>query len=209
MLISVKHKFVFLSNQKCASSSIIKSLKDHSDAVLGNHFRLRHTPYADYEQFVLPFLQHRVGPEVVDYPVYTLFREPTDWLFSWYKFRRRHKIEAEDHPRHHLYTGDISWAEFLQEVASPKPRPFAKVGRQAKFVLASDQKTVGPTLFRYENIDQLWSTLCAHVGKPLVLERRNVSPPSDQAPNAEDQKLCRAILADDYRIYDAILSASS
>lgn len=204
MLISVKHKFVFLSNHKCASSSIISSLKDHSDAVLGNHFRLRHTPYSDFERFVLPFLEHRIGPEVHDYPVYALFRDPTDWLFSWYRFRSRANIQAKDHPRHEFYTGNVSWAAFLDEVASPKPRPFAHLGRQSHFVLAQDRKTIGPTLFRYENIDQLWATLCDHVGEPLELRRYNVSPPSEHAPNDADRERCRLLLADDYRIYDAI-----
>lgn len=204
MLVSPRHKFIFLSNHKCASTSIIGALKPHCAFVAESDHRLRHTKYREFQQFILPFLEHRLGPEVSDYKIYCLFREPTDWLYSWYRFRSRPKLQGEKE----RYTGGMAWQDFLAEALEPRPAPFATVGRQAAFVTGLDGKTEGLTLFAFEALESFWCDVSGRVGRALDLPRLNMSPKRDEtAPSDADRARCRQVLAEEYAIYDGLVNS--
>src|SRR5260370_33028597 len=103
MLISIKHKFVFICVPKCASTSIETALKQHANIVLGGVPRLKHTTYAEYRQYLLPFFAMKIGTSIESCQPVALFREPIDWLFSWYSFRSRTDLQNPDHQRHKQY----------------------------------------------------------------------------------------------------------
>ncbi len=166
--------------------------------------RLRHTSYSEYQRHILPFLVEKVGPEAEEYTVYCLFREPVDWLHSWYRFRTRREISPEVIPDHWEYTGNMSWGSFLNEALKPKPAQFANLDRQHDFVEGADGSTKGLTLFRYDDFAGFLGHMAEKIGEELEVVNFNVSPEAAEGPSEEDYQRCRIELAADYRIYDAI-----
>lgn len=204
MLVSTRYKFVFLSNQKCASSSLVRSLSQFGDVLLETDHRLRHTSYSEYQQYILPLLIKKVGEEVEDYKIYCLFREPLDWLFSWYRFRTRKEIAHDTAPDHWEYTGGMTWTAFLDEALKRKPAQFANVGCQHEFVEGTDGSLKGLTLFRYDDLNRFLDCMIDRVGREFEVYNWNVSPQVASSPSEADYERCRAGLAADYRIYDSI-----
>ncbi len=205
MLVSTRYKFVFLSNRKCASSSLVRSLSPFCDIVMEHDHRLRHTSYSEFQRHILPFLVEKIGPEAEEYDVYCLFREPVDWLYSWYRFRTRKGISPEVVPDHWEYTGNMSWGSFLGEALKPKAAQFAKFGgRQHMFVEGVNGSTKGLTLFRYDDFADFLNHMAEKIGEELEVVNFNVSPELAEGPCEEDYQRCRIALAADYRIYDAI-----
>lgn len=205
MLISTRHKFVFLANRKCASSSLVHSLQPYSDVVMDADHRLRHTSFSEYQRHIKPFLTEKIGDEVDEYSIFCLFREPTDWLYSWYRFRTRPEIAPDVAPDHWEYTGDMSWAAFLDEALKLKPALFANFGgRQYEFIEGLDGSSEGLTLFRYDQMDRFLDRMKQQVEQDFDLVEWNVSPSLDGGPTPDDIARCRVELAADYRVYDGI-----
>lgn len=204
MLVSSRHKFVFLSNRKCASSSLVHSLQPFCDVIMASDHRLRHTSYSEYQQYLLPYLVNMIGDEVHDYKVYALFREPLDWIYSWYRFRCRKEISPEVQPDHWEYAGYVSWQEFMAETLKDEPREFASIGRQSRFVTSVHGGLEGLTLFRFDEVNSFVEHMSSEIGKQIELVRFNVSPKIEAQPNTRDMRRARKLLKQEFDIYEAI-----
>jgi len=204
MLISTQHRFVLLSNRKCASSSLVHSLEPFSSGVFDRDHRTRHTNYSTYQKYIVPYLQHAIGPEVEDYDVFCLYREPTDWLYSWYRFRMRTQVSPEVSPGHWEYAGHVSWHEYMQACFAKNSERFAVKTRQWKFVTGEDDTLKGITLIRYEDITQFLKIISARVDQEIQMVNWNVSPKLDVRPTESDMEFCRKNMVRDYKVYDAI-----
>lgn len=200
MLVSTQHRFVFLANHKCASSSIAAALGPYCNLFAERDYRLRHANFAHYQQFILPFLEAMVGAEVREYKVYCLFREPVDWLFSWYRFRMREELVSEQMK----YTGNIDWRVFMEEAFKERAAPYANLPAQHRFVKGLDGTADGLTIFRYDEIDLFVDALTRQIGEPLKIYNWNVSPVLDFRPSEKDRKRCRDELVEDYAVYDVV-----
>ena len=86
MLVSLKHKLVLLAMPKCASTALEAALAPHVDVVISRNPAAKHTPFRKYDRFLRRYFEtYTEGPlEVV-----SLFREPVDWLRSWWRYRSR------------------------------------------------------------------------------------------------------------------------
>ena len=204
MIISTKHRFVLLSNTKCASTSLTHSFKDHVDLTMAEDYRLRHTDYKTYKQFVEPYLQHALQSEPDNkFDVFCLFREPVDWVFSWYKFRRSSHLGKADDPE--KSTTNITWDDYLTLYLKGWPQNKSLVvGQQHSFVTLKDGSTTGLNLYRYENLHKLTALLSDRIGKQVGLLEWNVSSTHDFAPSDEHRERARRVLKRDYQIYDDI-----
>lgn len=204
MIISTKYRFVFLANRKCASSSIVHALRPFANAIAESDPRLRHTNFKAYKQFIEPWLQS-VADDTTDYKVYALFREPVEWLCSWYRFRHRPEISDHANPQYLEYTGGVSWDNFLDQCFSASPPTFAMVGNQFNFV-ADAEGNIGPnSLYRYDCISRLVDDLSDRVGKRIDLPRLNESIDLPLVITPEHYVFCRERMAADYGIYDSLL----
>lgn len=166
--------------------------------------RLRHTSYSDYQQYIAPYLSHMTEDDLADYEIYALFREPIDWLYSWYKFRTRPAIAPDVAPGHWEYAGHVGWRDFLRESFKKIPADYANVGRQSSFVTGQDGTTKGLTLFRYDQMDRFLDHLYTRVGQQFDVVNLNVSPTVQEIPSQADYDHYREVLAAEYSIYDAI-----
>lgn len=174
MLISVKHNYVFLCTEKCASNSVETMLKAYSDIALLYPPALRHTNYREYSQYIKPYLKEKAGIDSIE--TICLVREPLSWLNSWYRFRSRYKIRDPKHPKHKNSTFGIQFSEFIEAYMSPNPPSFANVGSQFSFVQDHMNKVSVDTIFLYESIGDFVEYMSNKVGRKLKIENKNVSP---------------------------------
>jgi hypothetical protein len=144
------HGFVLLSMPKCASTSLVQSLQGRAELVLRVNPRLKHMNCRSFHTLVEPVLRNG-GYEREDYELVSLFREPLAWLESWWRYRQRPALEADDPTK---FTGEVSFEEFVGRYVDNDPRPGTLRGRPAKFVAMSDQLDIGvDRLFALEQPD--------------------------------------------------------
>jgi hypothetical protein len=169
-----QHGLVLLAMPKCGSTSIERAVSRRA----GIRFTgggLRHMPMSEFERFVQPLLDQAGHPRE-SYEVACLFREPVDWLRSWWRFRSRPTLR-DDPTRGQNYTGGMSFEEFTEAYIDGS-QPCAQVdgGSQSTFVRGLDGRVGVDRIFRYEEMGTFVAYLENVLGHEVELSRRNVSP---------------------------------
>lgn len=205
MLLAPRKGFVFLAMPKAASTSIEQAFLSHSGIALqGNPFK--HTKYAAFQRFLEPFLASKGIPRD-SYEVVCLFREPIDWLYSWWRYRSREELANPSHLLHRNYTGHVSFEQFAYAYMKGNER-FARVDRPSgvrrpsKFVQSRPGQAEIDRIFRYDRLDLLVDFLCERVGEEVEVGTSNVSPKVPFSLSAECERELRAFFASEYRIYE-------
>ncbi|MFK5998453.1 MAG: gamma-glutamyl kinase [Rhodobacterales bacterium] len=196
MLIFLKENLVFFATPKTASTSVEIVLGDLCDIKLSRNPQAKHTPYRKYKRLLEPYVLTltKDKPECL-----SVYREPVDWLGSWYRYRRRPELVGKANSTH-----DISFDQFVEAYLQESQPAFANVGSQARFVSDKDG-TLGMTrLFRYDQLDGLVGFLEKRLKKQIKLPRTNVSPkePLSLSPGLLKELQCAH--ARDFEIYDSI-----
>ena len=166
------HGFVMLSMPKCASTSLVRSLQGHAELVLRINPRLKHMNCRSFHTLMVPVLRS-AGYERDDYELVSLFREPTGWLESWWRYRQRPALAREEAAK---FTGEMSFEEFVGRYVDGDPRPGTLRGRPARFIALSDDLDIGvDRLFALER-PEVWQTwIGAKVGGGLNVRTDNRS----------------------------------
>jgi hypothetical protein len=176
MIISTKHKFLFIHIPKNAGTSLMKALEPHAKKSDLTHFlrakKTKHQTYAD----VLD-LNNKVGgwksffkPNLENYFKFAVVRNPFDRMVSLYHYLQK------PHVRPDLNT-DISFIEFLRELKDPES-PFQglhSVKTQAAFVTLGSKKIEMDKICRFENLTEDLTALEGDLGVKLEMPTRNVS----------------------------------
>ena len=203
MLISVKYGFTFLAMPKCGSTAVEAAFRRYSDITFGGMPNLKHISYSTYERRILPLIAEQCRDASICQP-YSFFREPLEWIFSWYKFRGRPDLARPDSPLHMNYTGNITFSQFLDEYFRPRPKLFARVGYQSKFIEDLSGRCDAVKLFKYEEFHCLTDELSRRVGTKVKLVQKNVSPPAQMDLQADAIREARDALRKEYQIYERI-----
>lgn len=187
------HGFVLLSMPKCASTSLVHSLQGRAELLLRVNPRLKHMNCRSFHSLMVPVLRNG-GYEREDYELISLFREPTSWLESWWRYRQRPALAQEDAAK---FTGGISFEEFVGRYVDNDPRPGTLRGRPAKFVALSDDLDIGvDRLFALEQ-PEVWQTwIGAKVGGGIDVRTDNRS---SVRPEPELSRTMRARLDEFFR----------
>jgi hypothetical protein len=195
--------FVFLAATKCGSTSIETAFMPHSQIILQNPPNIKHTTYAGFQRFLQPFLASAGFPRE-SYEVVCAFREPIDWLSSWWRYRSRAQLANPANPRHRNYTGDMSFEQFARAYMKGNAQ-FAQMGRQARFVRPSQGETGVDRVFRYDRLDLLVDFRCeeGEVGST------NTSPERMFSLSEECEIELREFFAPEYRIYERAIGPSN
>ena len=127
-----------------------------------------------------------------------MFREPIDWLSSWWRYRSRGKLADPSNPKHHRYTGDVTFEQFARAYMESDNRE----GHQSRFVRARRGQTEIDRIFRYDRLDLLVEFLCEKIGEDVDLEVKNVSPERSFSLSEECERELREFLQPEYRIYE-------
>ena len=175
MLVSAKYGFVILLTPKCASNSIESMLGPYIDFSLSGPPQFRHTNYRQFERFIKPYLQETCGE--TSFETICLLREPTSWLYSWYRFRARAALRSADGGPAENSTSGILFPEFVEAYVSPNPPSYANTGDTQFDFVRNERGEVGvDKIVPYEHIDRLVQYMSDKVGARLSLPTKNVSP---------------------------------
>jgi hypothetical protein len=192
--------FVFLATTKSGSTSIETAFMRHSQMILQKPPAIKHTTYAGFQRFLQPFLNSKGFPRE-SYEVVCVFREPIDWLSSWWRYRSREKLANPRDPKHRNYTGEVSFEHFARAYMEGSER-FANVGRPSRFVRPRSGQAEMDRIFRYDRLDLLVDFLCEKVGEEVEVGSANTSPDRSFYLSEECEIQLREFFAPEYRIYE-------
>lgn len=198
MLISIQKNLAFLAMTKTGSTAIEKELAPHCDIVFSGDPRIKHIQLRRFDRFIRPYLA-KVG--IKELETVCLFREPVDWLGSWYRYRSRPKLDG-----HVNSTKGLTFEQFVLEYMSETPAPFAQVGRQSRFVQTKN-KTIGvDRIFRYEDFQEVEDFFSQRFSTELNFQRLNTSPKAELTLSDHVTRQIHDYLADDYDIFETLKS---
>ncbi len=165
MIACPRYGFVMLSLPKCASTSVVRAVQPHAEIVFTGIPKLKHVNCTTFHDKVRPILRH-AGYKRKDYELVTMFREPTSWLESWWRYRSRPALQSEDADR---YTGEVAFEEFVLRYLDHLP---SAPGRPARFVSMSTSFDVGvDRIFQLDRPD-VWQTYFQEkIGQPIEYGR--------------------------------------
>jgi len=197
--------FVFLATTKSGSTSIETAFMRHSQMILQKPPAIKHTTYAGFQRFLQPFLNSKGFPRE-SYEVVCVFREPIDWLSSWWRYRSREKLANPTDPKHRNYTGDVSFEQFARAYMEGSEH-FAQVGRPSRFVQSRSGQAEMDRIFRYDRLDLLVDFLCEKVGEEVEVGSVNTSPERSFSLSEKCEIELREFFAPEYRIYERSIGA--
>ncbi|MEM9010691.1 MAG: gamma-glutamyl kinase [Pseudomonadota bacterium] len=194
MLVCFKPRIAFLAMTKAGSTAVEAALSPHAEIHYGGHPRVKHMTARMFGRFVRPYLHAIDAPEV---ETVCLFREPLDWLGSWYRYRMRPEVEGKQTATHGL-----SFADFVSAYLDDKPPSFAQIGRPARFVRDKGGEIAVDHIYRYAHFEAFVAFLSARIGAPLEVAWLNRSPARELSalPPALQARL-EDKLAEDFAIY--------
>jgi hypothetical protein len=199
MLLAPEKGFVFLATPKAASTSIEQAFRPYSQVTMrGNSFK--HTRYAQFQRFLRPYLAAKGFPRD-SYEVVCVFREPIDWLASWWRYRSREELADPSHRNHRNYAGHVSFEQFAYAYMKGGEQFAQGVGRQSEFVRARRGQPEVDRVFRYDRLDLLVEFLCEKVGEEVKVSTENMSPPRPYSLSDGCERELRKFFAPEYRIF--------
>jgi hypothetical protein len=201
MLLAPSHGFVYLAIPKTGTSSIETAFRPYAQVAPQGIPAIKHTRYIEFQRFLQPFLAAKGFPRE-SYEVVCAFREPIDWLSSFWRWRSRGKLAEPSSPKHHRYTGNVSFEQFARACMESNNGE----ERQSKFVRARRGQAEIDRIFRYDRIDLLVDFLCEKIGEDVEVGIKNVSPERPFSLSEECKCELREFLRPEYRIYQRAIS---
>lgn len=197
MLVFFKENLVLLANPKTGTTALSQALRPSADIAFDN--TRKHVNAAFLHRRFAPFLESAfdLTPERM-----AVVRDPLDVMRSWYRYRQREEISQSRRS-----TRTLSFDTFIEAVLSDDPPPSARVGRQSKFLTLRSGDIPLHHLFAYDAQPRLLAFLSERFQHEIILERHNVSPDVATPLDETLERRFRADFAEDYAIYDRILSA--
>lgn len=181
---------------KTGSTSIETVIAPECDILFTGNPRVKHMQFRKYERFIKPYLKS-LGHTNVE--TVCLFREPLDWLGSWYRYRSREKLRG-----HQNSTSNVSFSNFVESYLSDHPKSFADVGRQSKFVMGKDGITGVNRLFDYDKFEIFEEFLSDRFGKKFNIPKLNSSQSEELYLKQSIKRRLEIELSRDYEIYNTI-----
>lgn len=200
MLISLEKNIAIFAMAKTGTTALETVLCAECDIVLGGEPRIKHMQFRKYERFFLPYLESLGHTKL---KTICVFREPEDWLGSWFKYRSRPKLSG-----HRNSTQGMSFETFVAAYLSEKPPPFADIGLQSRFICRADNSIGIDHLFAYSNFEAYIEFLEKRFGHKISLPRINVSPPASLDLSQDLRKNLHSKLSRDYEIYAQITQSN-
>lgn len=198
MLVLEKARLVFLANPKTATQSLRAMLAPFAQATPAETGH-KHINAQIYGRKWARIIGRQLGgaPET-----FAVMREPLEHLGSWFRYRQRDALRGHENSTHGL-----SFAQFVEARLSEDPPPFARIGRQDRFLGVLDGGPPVNFIFDYANLDRLLEFLSTRLGHRFDLPHRNASPKLDQAalvlPDALLARL-RSAHASEFALYDRV-----
>lgn len=199
MLVLEKARLVFLANPKTATQSLRGMLGPYAAATpkdTGN----KHINAAVYYRR----WSRRIAEQLGGVPdTFAVMREPLAHLQSWFRYRQRDALRGHENSTH-----GMTFADFIRALLSDDPPPFARIGRQDRFMGFLNEDVPPVTyIFDYDRLDLLTLFLSERLGADLVMPVRNVSPslaPEDMSLPEDLMTQLRDLHAGQFALYDKV-----
>lgn len=207
MLLAPRHGFVFLAMPRSASTAIEQAFRPYAQVVQqGRTPALKHTSYGEFQRFLEPWLDSKGFPRE-SYEVVCTFREPVDWLASWWRYRSREELADPSHRNHRNYTGGVSFEQFARayirgEAQFARLEDPAGVRRPCEFVQPQPGQRGMDRIFRHERLDLLIDLLSEKVGDDVEVRTKNASPGIAWSLSEDCERELRRFFAPEYRLYE-------
>ena len=169
MIASSDHKFVLLCNPKTATTAFEAAYGRHVEMRLGPMPKWKHINYRKFKEIFGDYFENS-GCDI-----YVVIRHPISTLVSWYSYRSRPEIASPSHGSHVNYTGNLTFEQFAEEWAKPRPASFARVTNFKDFCATSDGTMAPIRYFKYEDLNRLNRILSEKVKKTIELPKVNKS----------------------------------
>ena len=183
--------FVLLALPKTASTALERTLAPYATEVVGSPPAQKHLPARG-------FVHTRVEPLAAaghpreSYELVTMFREPIEWLESWWRYRARQDAQHS--------TVGMSFEDFASSYVAGDEQAPIPAGRPAKFLRARGEVAVD-RIFSVDRPD-VWSAWFGErVGERLEFERRNVSSSQRGELSAGTRARVEAWFAPEYDVW--------
>ncbi len=197
MMVFQKERLVYLAVPKTGTSAIERALARRATALFRDPPGLKHTNAQGFERkFRAIFEQWGNTP----FQTCAVFREPIDWLGSWFRYRQRPALEG-----HKNSTAGLSFDEFVDAYLLEKQPPFAKVGAQGRFVTDGSGELLVNHLFQYERMSEFYDFLHTKLGREIETKQINVSPKAPIELSATLEARLRDQFRLDFEIHDALM----
>lgn len=166
MLISLKHRFIFVANLKTASSSIEICLRRFCEVAIPQTGFGKHSTFAEIEER-FPWVFRYVRRE--NFFVFGVLRDPVDYVLSIYNSHTKTDFIGQRH-----YTGDVPFGAFYEDW---KARQSWQLHPQITRFIDSKGNFALDYLLDYNALADQWPYFCRLLDVPHVaLERYNASP---------------------------------
>ncbi|RGP37166.1 gamma-glutamyl kinase [Pseudotabrizicola alkalilacus] len=198
MLVLEQARLVFLSNPKTATQSLRAVLDPFAQATPANTGH-KHINAQIYGRKWAGPIRRSCG---AGFETFAVMREPMEQLGSWFRYRQRDAIRGHENSTHGL-----SFAEFVEARLSDDPPPFARIGRQDRFLGFLNSGPPVNYIFDYAALDRLLAFLSLRLGTRLSLPHRNVSPAADAADLSLPEDLLaryHSAHATEFALYDRV-----
>lgn len=208
MLINTHKKFIFVSNTKTASTSIEVLLRDYSQIAITDPPALKHMPYKKIvDLFYKLFKESQY--DINDFYAFGVFREPVDWVISWFNYRSRKGIANPKNRDHSTYLGNISFEDYVDSLhhdwLQPQKNRFVNhKGENAMNFLIEYDRLEQDFNFVWKQLgitDQTWSLPHRNKSENIRIKREEVSYPIE--------KKIKDYFAEDYEFLEEVKSKSS
>lgn len=172
VLVLEKAGLVYLANPKTATQSLRAMLQPFADATPVETAH-KHINAQAYARRWAPKVQRALGavPET-----FAVMRAPIEHMGSWFRYRQREALRGHENSTHGL-----SFADFIKARLSDDPPPFARLGRQDRFLGFLDAGPPVTYVFDYANLGLLLDFLEDRLGTRLTLPHRNTSPEAEES----------------------------
>lgn len=197
MLISTRHRFVFVANTKSASTAIEEALGPYADYRHDGTPRRKHLPLARAER-ALPRLF--AAQPLEGHFCFGVMREPLDWITSWFRYRKQTHVEDPLPPEMTLAE---FWARDDWNIHRADGRPYL----QSDLFLAEDGRCLADVILPYHRLGTGLGEICALLGLPIPeLPLRNASPRHIEQPAMAPAlaTTLRAHFASDYALWERL-----
>ena len=204
MLISEKHRFIFIHIYKNAGSSITEALKP----LIAKEWRWKINLILHKLKVsaldLQPFPTHVNTQEVIDqlgkdifdsYFSFAIVRNPWDWQVSLFKYMQK----EEGHHQHELANKFQCFDQYIEW------RCAEDVRFQKDFIYSSEGELLVDFVGRFENLEQDFTEICQRIGIPSIqLPRINVSntKPYRDFYNDKTREMVRATFEPDISLFN-------
>jgi hypothetical protein len=167
MLISKRHKFLFVANTKAASTSIEAILAPHAEVFGPPGSKGKHLPLARIRKD-FHFVFQEPGQSFDSFFRFGVMRDPFDWILSWFRYRKGNQVEAPL-PR------DMSFEDFWRasdwNIRDPNGIPYS----QSRMFLDIDGQALADVIIPYHQLDDMLPSVLTALGIKAEVPHLNVS----------------------------------